>query len=682
MDALILVQPTIDHVFLGADDNKQYLFSRGGGSSGNIAANLSSSGLDVSVCGTSGHDIWSEFFYKELELLRCKLLLTKRTGFKPMHIEQLLKPSPTEKGAYDHEFRWLSGSTALSKFEIDSEIKMNGGYFVATSCGEGATTLARSLRATNTIAALDLGRSAYLRFFSATRLASALSAFDIVLMPVAVFETICRRLWIDNTDRLLKLSKALPGQVLIISNGPRPITLVDLRVEAEVMVASPFQGEVVESSGAGDALLSEVIRDLWTKGIRTRSDLSRLSFSMLEAVLNDSVPRLASVLSVFGARGHIDNRTPSPLAHLEGSFDVELNLEANRPTRGPSVKKVELNLTDLNARVGAERGIRLAESTVGKVVSKALVDWLGDGRLVALVGTGGSYSVACVIGGCIGARATSIPMRPRELISSTIAFDRVLFITYSGRTPDCVSAAEALIRKRHYDRNQLMVLTAARESEVHPTLCRIGVVASYWSEGMKREKGFISFFATIGPSMLSVLAFRGFEAAFAIASLQLERSRDQEKVEKASALIARSDVLHIIYDSKVWPAAVDIESKFCEGGLMPVILHESKDFSHGRFMSLVGRQSYALILQASHRWDYQSALVRVVRDILGEDNVLVVRSGLESPEATLDLLLHSHLIVKAVAKRLGIDISRPTRGGRLPSGALELYKWIEKSDTD
>lgn len=53
--------------------------------------------------------------------------------------------------------------------------------------------------------------------------------------------------------------------------------------------------------------------------------------------------------------------------------------------------------------------------------------------------------------------------------------------------------------------------------------------------------------------------------------------------------------IHVFYEWDTLPTATDIESKFTESGIANVVLHEKKNFSHGRYTSLYN-QSFAVVI--------------------------------------------------------------------------------------
>jgi hypothetical protein len=106
-----------------------------------------------------------------------------------------------------------------------------------------------------------------------------------------------------------------------------------------------------------------------------------------------------------------------------------------------------------------------------------------------------------------------------------------------------------------------------------------------------------------------------------------------------------------------------------EAGLGVPRLHESKDFSHGRFISTLGRDSRRLFLRVGERTLYSAQLARSLQERDAMVELGFERSG---PLGALEALLATQYIAITAGMMMGIDISRPKH---IPAAGLELYRW-------
>jgi hypothetical protein len=116
---------------------------------------------------------------------------------------------------------------------------------------------------------------------------------------------------------------------------------------------------------------------------------------------------------------------------------------------------------------------------------------------------------------------------------------------------------------------------------------------------------------------------------------------------------------------------IDLESKLTEADLAVTRLHEAKDFSHGRFISVLDHQPRpaALVVGVGPPTSYEEVLLAILRDHC-------VAVEMRSPEREVlgacDLLIRGQHFVQELGRSLGRDISRPER---IPADGLLLYRW-------
>jgi hypothetical protein len=117
---------------------------------------------------------------------------------------------------------------------------------------------------------------------------------------------------------------------------------------------------------------------------------------------------------------------------------------------------------------------------------------------------------------------------------------------------------------------------------------------------------------------------------------------------------------------------LDLDSKFAEAGLGFLSLHESKDFSHGRFTSVVGTRSITggvLLMGVGPPTEYEEHLASMLDR---HTVVFSLRSARTAALGALELLIAAQHFCEEYGSEQGIDISKP---GSPTGDMLSLYRW-------
>jgi hypothetical protein len=120
---------------------------------------------------------------------------------------------------------------------------------------------------------------------------------------------------------------------------------------------------------------------------------------------------------------------------------------------------------------------------------------------------------------------------------------------------------------------------------------------------------------------------------------------------------------------------LDLESKLTEAAIGVAHLHESKDFSHGRFMlAMRGDRAAApkIMMLVGEKDPYERLLVRTLK---GLGDVAMLTTQTDGPVGALELLIEVQMLVYEIAAAIdpAMDISKP--GSKIPRQGLKLYKW-------
>ena len=113
-------------------------------------------------------------------------------------------------------------------------------------------------------------------------------------------------------------------------------------------------------------------------------------------------------------------------------------------------------------------------------------------------------------------------------------------------------------------------------------------------------------------------------------------------------------------------SSYDMESKFIESGIVNVLIHEKKNFSHGRFVNYENlNNKNSIYLKSSKTSTYEKELINYLKD----GNNLLIESDYDDILCEYDLLIAAQILIYYIGKTLDIDVSKPSYS----SNAMKLY---------
>ena len=112
-------------------------------------------------------------------------------------------------------------------------------------------------------------------------------------------------------------------------------------------------------------------------------------------------------------------------------------------------------------------------------------------------------------------------------------------------------------------------------------------------------------------------------------------------------------------------ACYDFESKIIESGILNCIVHEKKNFSHGRFINYENlNNKFSIYFKQNSTSKYEKELM----NYLGDNN-LIIESRYNDILAEFDLLIASQFIIYHIGKLLDVDVSKP----KYSDEAMSIY---------
>ena len=276
------------------------------------------------------------------------------------------------------------------------------------------------------------------------------------------------------------------------------------------------------------------------------------------------------------------------------------------------------------------------------------------------VGSGGSLTAAALAAalhhgtGSAAEALTPLAFLDRERLDCSGA--SVLLFTAGGCNADILAALDRAIALRP---RALGVVCASPRSRAARAAARArGACLQAGSVPAGRD----GFLATNSLLAMSVWACRAYEGA-GLAACRLPEFADLAGDDDAENIGARAGRLHVcttlavLHDAWGRIAAIDLESKMSEGGLVGVQMADYRHFAHGRHNWLDKRAGSGVVALASPGCERLAS--STLECLPGRVPVLRVDTRLDGPAGALALLVQSMRLVGSFGAALGVDPGRP-----------------------
>lgn len=296
--------------------------------------------------------------------------------------------------------------------------------------------------------------------------------------------------------------------------------------------------------------------------------------------------------------------------------------------------------------------IKWAEEQDTSLLSKYL---FAENRQTPLVciGSGGSLS-ACHYAAMLYKQRNGVlaqAMTPLQLMYSgreIIRSSKLLFLSASGKNKDILNAIKYGIK---YNEIGMMSLTLRKNNlteellEQHPKVLR-------WCEDIPSEKdGFLATNSLVATFTLLCKAAGGM-------SQNSSFEFDDLKPETWNLKLNTLQNFIVLYGATGESVAWDIESKLTEAALGSALLSDYRNFGHGRhhWFDKCGKNSCIIALVTPIERDLAHKTIGCLpKDI----PIIYIETELESPMASIDMLLKAFRFVNDLGKARGIDPGKP-----------------------
>jgi len=686
-----------DHVFKVTPNGVVYLNSRGGGSISNCLANLSVKGRKCSLISVCGDDVFGRNAIHELRNL--SIDTTHAVKFKNLRtkvISEKYYPEGTNMNGSKHSFhatclvcnsrdsnhqyaRFLIGVEVFK--EIASPIK--AGIFDKIS--KHRNEMAHDLRKLNVTTFLDLGQLSNLRWMSATTILNSLRNYDVVFLSERVLRSIVTRADLESIESFIDLFDKVVLLESLGAIGIRVWAKSETGMIQSQVVPNPNIDPIVDDSGAGDYFFAELI-DLYL------DEEVSLNFSTLVRIVNQAQYALSPVLSSIGARGHMDQSGcgSTELSSYEGLLIPHIQVMTKDMPVCPFCGSTRNRVPKTSEK---SRSVKYSVPTLIRRLSflldrhesiRSCLDVLRMPGSAYVLGTGGSYSAALFVSQVLSACGfVSQAIRPFDYIKTAVHTEYCILISYSGKTREFI---DVIRRCRDVHVKRIILITRKKDSTISKELDNENdSVISYWNESRRdrnnvAERGFIPFAATLSPCVLFLSAYSRLRDQPIPIDIFNQLTSAVTISNSFAAELSNCTKMVVIGGGFSWPAMTDVEYKSSESGLWMTSISEFKDFSHGRFVTLIKKENvksitgerlaYPVIIYAHHPiTSYERSLIKYIQH-LGDP--IVVTTKYDGVIGGFDMLLKSQLLFL----ELGGEISKNgVQPAYISSRSLRFYKW-------
>lgn len=618
----------------------------GGMSSHNIIANLAKKKISTAVYGVSGNDIQGKIANLSLKKLNVdvsKVLIKDNIKTRCFHVsydeEGLISKKRCPKC---NEKKWYEESQIDIEY-ITKNIQ-NDDILVFDNLNDKNIEIIKNVSNKKII---DIGQYFEFENLSKEDIINKLNnGFEIINFNERVSNYLLDKLNLKNNIELYNLLKA---KLVTITRGENGAIFIYNSKEYKFNLKD--NDNVIDSSGAGDAFISSIIFDYIKNSYEFNEELFPKWYEK-------SIKLTSKVVSNFGARGHLNSLYK--IKKIDKVCTCE-NFEYNERRK---IKRCNININNLESRV--------INAINSNAYDKLLDINFDKSKSYLFIGTGGSFAGASfastVINDLFGASTYSL--YPRDaLYRNNINIDKAFLFSYSGTTNDLIQSV------KDFDKNNVYVITKGQTQNIvtKTGILKNNIITYRTSTNKGKERGFLSFEGALAPAALfmklylqktnSDININNFiKDSMSYWSSQVQKEIDKKFIESA---INHNKIINVFRGDYSNCASYDLESKLIESGIFNSIIHEKKNFSHGRFINFENMNNKCVIyFKQKTTSKYEEELL----NYLG-NKIAIFESRYDGLLAEFDLLIASQFIIYQIGKLLDIDVSKPN----YTDNAMKIY---------
>ena len=487
---------------------------------------------------------------------------------------------------------------------------------------------------------LDLGQYFELENYDNNEILKKIkNKFDIINLNERVEKYLKNRFSIKSLEDIYNI---LHPKMIIVTRGKKGSDFVFDNNKVNKELSNPSME--IDPTGVGDAFfgvfISEYIKNNYI-----------IDYKFIDSTFEKATKLTKKVVKKFGARGHIQKLYKIKKvkdACTCSNFDISLRKQ---------IKRCNININNLETRI-----INAINSNAYDKLTKINFESLKNS---IFVGTGGSFAGAKFSAKLINYLygINTMALYPRDLYyRNNNSVDSVFLFTYSGTTNDLLVGASLI------DNNNKYIIT---KGELQKIVTKTGIsknnVISYRTGTNKgKERGFLSFEGALAPASLFLKLYfekrsRNDIEEFIRESISYWKNyfdkyfKENKKILKE--FLKEGVGFNIFTGDFTEAASSDLESKIIESGIYSCLIHEKKNFSHGRFINYEHlSHNKNIYFKQKTTSLYEKKLLKY----LEKDQNLIIESKYDGILCEYDLLISSQYLIYYISNFLNIDISKPT----------------------
>lgn len=626
--------------------NGKLIGVNGGMSSHNIIANLAKKKISTAVYGVSGNDIQGKIANLSLKKLNVdvsKVLIKDNIKTRCFHVSYDEEGFISKKRCPKcNEKKWYEESQIDIEY-ITKNIQ-NDDILVFDNLNDKNIEIIKNVCNKKII---DIGQYFEFENLSKEDIINKLNnGFEIINFNERVSNYLLDKLNLKNNVELYNLLKA---KLVTITRGENGAIFIYNSKEYKFNLKD--NGNVIDSSGAGDAFISSIIFDYIKNSYEFNEELFPKWYEK-------SIKLTSKVVSNFGARGHLNSLYK--IKKIDKVCTCE-NFEYNERRK---IKRCNININNLESRV--------INAINSNAYDKLLDINFDKSKSYLFIGTGGSFAGASfastVINDLFGASTYSLYPRDAFYRNNT-NIDKAFLFSYSGTTNDIIQSV------KDFDKNNVYVITKGQTQNIvtKTGIMKNNIITYRTSANKGKERGFLSFEGALAPAALfmklylqktnSDISINNFiKDSMSYWSSQVQKEIDKKFIESA---INHNKIINVFRGDYSNCASYDLESKLIESGIFNSIIHEKKNFSHGRFINFENMNNKCVIyFKQKTTSKYEEELL----NYLG-NKIAIFESKYDGLLAEFDLLIASQFIIYQIGKLLDIDVSKPN----YTDNAMKIY---------
>lgn len=622
--------------------NNKLIGLSGGMSSHNIIANIASFGFQTSIYGVCGNDVTGSISIESLKSLgvntdNIKILDNINTRCFHVSYEEnnnKLEFKSKKRCPVCNKKKWYEESM-INPLEIINNIDKDD-ILVFDNLNNKNQIIIDKL---NNRKMLDLGQYFELENYTNEEIINKLkNKFDLINLNERVEKYLKNRFSLNNLKELYSL---LEPKMIIITRGAKGADFIFNNNEVTKLLEE--SENEIDPTGAGDAFFAVFINEYVKNNFIIDNEFIDKSFTLATKVTK-------KVVKSFGARGHIQKLYKIKKVKDVCTCDNFTTIERKQ------IKRCNLNINSLESRL-----INAINSNAYDKLLKIDFDNLDN---IAFIGTGGSFPATVfsskVINYMYGTNINTL--YPRDFYyRNNNKIEKVFLFTYSGTTNDLI------ISTKDIDNNNKYIITIGEVSKLNKKLdIKNNNIISYRSPNNKgKERGFLSFEGVLAPSSLFLKLYLSKTnisiEEFIKDSLNYWKNYFDNyfktNKKELKEFFKKGNFINLFTGDYTSSAGYDLESKIIESGIYDLLVHEKKNFSHGRFINYEHlKHNYNIYFKQKTTSLYEEKLL----EYLNNDNNIIIESRYDEILCEYDLLVASNYLIYYVSNLLDIDISKPT----------------------